>query len=121
MKRTLIALALIASAGASFAFQSTNGVVNGVFQGQFGLANTQRMDVAGINSANANVVTNVVANQLTQFQAGAGNSQLMQVGTVLPSAPALGALRTDVTVTGTVLQLQAGAANSQRARIGVIY
>jgi hypothetical protein len=121
MKRTLLAIALSAAAAGSFAAQSTNAVVNGVFQGQAGSLNAQRMDVATINAANTNVVTNVNANQLWQLQGGARNTQVLQVGAVLPGAPGTTALRTDVTVTGAVLQIQGGTDNSQRARIGVIH
>lgn len=121
MKHTILALALASAASGAFAVQSSNAVVTGVFQGQGGSQNVQRMDVATINTANTNVVTNVNANQLWQLQGGSRNTQLLQVGSVLPGAPTTTALRTDVTVTGAVLQIQTGNDNSQRARIGVIH
>lgn len=121
MKRILYALALTVAASGAYADQRTNVVVNGVFQGQVGSLNAQRMDVGSINSSNTNVITRVSANQLGQLQGGVRNVQTMQVGSVLPSAPNGTALRTDVTVTGAVLQVQGGNDNFQRARIGVIH
>lgn len=121
MKRTLFAIALTVAAAGASAEQRTEITVNGVFQGQVGTVNTQRMDVGSINSSNTNVVTRVNANGLAQLQGGTRNLQVMQVGSVLPSAPTGTALRTNVAVTGTVLQFQAGSDNSQRARIGVIH
>jgi hypothetical protein len=121
MKSSLIALALAAVASGSFAGQTTNATVNGVFQGQVGTFNQQLMSVGSINAANTNVITNVNANQLWQLQGGARNVQVMQVGSVLPGAPNTTALRTNATVTGAVLQIQGGSDNLQRARIGVIH
>jgi predicted RecA/RadA family phage recombinase len=121
MKSSLLALALAVAATGAFAGQTTNAVVSGVFQGQVGSLNTQRMDVGSINTSNTNVITNVNANQLWQLQGGTRNLQVLQVGTVLPSASGATALRTNATVTGAVLQIQGGSDNSQRARIGVIH
>ncbi|MEO7402486.1 MAG: hypothetical protein ABIU95_02315 [Burkholderiales bacterium] len=119
MKRTILAIALTIAAGGAFADQKTNVVVNGVFQGQVGAANSQTMSVGSISSGNTTVSTKVNANQLWQLQGGNNNRQIMQVGSVLATRAT--ALHTDVTVTGAVLQVQGGSNNFQRARIGVIH
>ncbi len=122
MKRILSAVALAAIASGAFAAQVTDVTVNGVFfQAQGGSGNGQLANLGSINTSNTNVATSVRVNNVGQFQGGTANAQTLQVGSILPTAPSSVALRTNVTVNGTVLQLQGGSGNSQVGRIGVIY
>jgi hypothetical protein len=122
MKRIFLACACVAAAGGAFASQVTDVTVNGVFvQAQVGSGNGQLANVGSINTSNTNVATSVRVNNVAQLQGGSGNAQRLQVGSILPSAPGFTALRTNVTVNGTVLQIQGGSANTQLGRIGVIY
>jgi hypothetical protein len=122
MKRFLSAVALAAVASGTFAAQVTDVTVNGVFfQAQVGSGNGQLANLGSINTSNGNVATSVRANNVAQFQGGSGNAQTLQVGSILPTAPTSLALRSNVTVNGTVLQIQGGSANTQMGRIGVIY
>lgn len=122
MKSIFFALALVAAAGGASAAQTTDVTVNGVFfQVQDGAGNGQLANLGSINTSNTNVATAVRVNNVGQLQAGSGNTQRLQVGSILPTAPTGVALRTNVTVSGSVLQLQGGSANTQVGRIGVIY